>query len=743
MKGRNLLLAAPALLLAIACENPQQPDGVAVPHDPSHLISDGAHGGNPDFFFLPPMVSNPQNDPNFEVGAFNANLGPSLTVEVCELQSAPVDAQGLPVVTDCVAGQPIKKFAAGTIRLASPPDEFYQVLWHTSESTLDVAKYYRIKVLVEGASEPFGVADVDPVLNMKEFRNARTGEVIPLNDDATLPIKFRIEHGGGPALCGSAALCTSTTVTNTSSSGAQSVVVDAGGGSIAGATFPNGWLPTNGPQSVVVTIAEVNVGQPTGDGGPIVCHPGLPFQQFKGCFNYSTTPTLQPINEAGDQFAQPVTVAVCFELEGSGDPREKFAELYASGPNEPAHALQDVPDGGLLGVTTRDCSAAPVIAQSSNRLMQLASAGWRKMKGGLGQFFGVKTAYAVDLGLGGIVKGFSNISPVVPAQLSVEGPTDLGAQPAGTAYILNMMVTGSNHHADHAIQGIGGIPVTFSVASTSQGTVAPHLTAVGTVTPTSVESITRNDIETRGEASALWNLPATPGTYTLTVTGPATGGPVTLTATVNEVWNVIESGGWNAQWTRRGSTGVFDGVWVPATGAGQTIAVMDYTRVGNRVHFQRTSSSDGRLCTYDGTVAADGLSASGTETCPGITTVFAWTAMIVSPYPAPPAPTLNVLQGIWDDVPTTTNRRLELAVDGAGVVTVHGFGACVPTSCDWGTVTANTSQWDSNQTITAVFPDPVSTTINVTIVYVSATRLRVTYQFGSNQPFSDDFDLRN
>lgn len=648
MKGRKLLLAAPALLLAIACENPQQPDGLAAPHDPSHLISDGAHGGNPDFFFLPPMVSSPQNDPNFEAGAFNAKLAPSLTVEVCELQSAPVNAQGLPVVTDCVAGPPIKKFAAGTVRLASPPDEFYQVLWHTSESTLDVSKYYRIKVMVEGGSEPFGVADVDPVLNMKEFRNARTGEVIPLNDDATLPIKFRIEHGGGPALCGTAALCTSTTVTNTSSSGAQSVVVDAGGGSIAGATFPNGWLPSGDqcpstgpcPQSVVVTIAEVNVGQPTGEGGPIVCHPGLPFQQFKGCFNYSTTPTLQQINEAGDQFAQPVTVAVCFELEGTGDPREKFAELYASGPNEPAHALEDVPDGGLLGVTTRDCSAAPVIAQSSNRLVQLASAGWRKMKGGLGQFFGVKTAYAVDLGLGGIVKGFSNIGPVVPAQLSVEGPTDLGTQPGGTAYILNVMVTGSNHHADHAIQGVGGIPVTFSVASTSQGTVAPHLTAVGTVTPTSVESITRNDIETRGEASALWNLPQQPGTYTLTVTGPTTGGPVTFTATVN-------------------------------------------------------------------------------------------------------APSLSVLQGIWDDVPTTTNRRLEIAVDGAGVVTVHGFGACVPTACDWGTVTANTSQWDSNQTITAVFPDPVSTTINVTIVYVSATRLRVTYQFGSNQPFSDDFDLRN
>jgi len=63
--------------------------------DPSKMISDGAHGGNPDFFFLPPMVPNPVNNPNFEQGKFNATLGPSLTVEICELQGPPVNAQGL------------------------------------------------------------------------------------------------------------------------------------------------------------------------------------------------------------------------------------------------------------------------------------------------------------------------------------------------------------------------------------------------------------------------------------------------------------------------------------------------------------------------------------------------------------------------------------------------------------------------------------------------------------------------
>lgn len=649
MKGRNLLVAVPALLLAIACENPQQPDRPAAPNDPSKVINDGTRvGGNPDFFFLPPMVKNPSSNSNFERGKFNNALQPSLTVEICELVpepggALPTDATACKNETVTPHTAPLKTFGPGTIRQVGlprnqsgwwttqnlPDEGFYYVLWDTRESNLDVTKYYRIKVLVAGI--PLGYADVDPMSNMREWHNVRTDDVIALVDDSKLPIPFRVERG---ALC-NGGLCNSATITNNSPTGTQSVVVDGGGGSIAGATFPNGWLPADGPQSVVVTITEVNVGAPSGgEGGPIVCHPGLPFQQFRGCFNYTTTPALDPINEAGDQFAQPVTVAVCFELEGTGDPREKFAELYASGPDEPPHALEDVPDGGLLGVTTRDCSEQPVIAQSSNRLMQLASAGWRKMKGGLGQLFGVKTAYAVDLGLGGIIKGFSNISPVLPAQLEVEGPTDLGTQPAGTQYILNVMVTGSNHHADHVTQGIGGVPVTFSVASTSQGTVAPHLTGVGTVTPTLVESITRNDVETRGEASAIWNLPEAPGTYTLTVTAPGTGSPATFTATV-----------------------------------------------------------------------------------PGLS--------------------VNVLVGTWDA--TTSNRMLVIDTT-AGNVTVNAFGACSPDPCDWGTTTAETTNWDSQQTITATFEDAIAVrTLNITRVSANLVRVHFHFDYFDGRP-DQDFD---
>ncbi|HJQ53490.1 MAG TPA: hypothetical protein VJ825_06575, partial [Gemmatimonadaceae bacterium] len=217
MKARLLPLATIALVMA--CSDNRSTSGPTAPDGSSKMISDGAHGGNPDFFFLPPMVADPSKDPNYEAGQFNSTIGPSLSVEICQLSTSPVDAAGQPVVTDCAVGVPlVKKFPAGTVSLQNPPDGFYQVVWNAGASNLDVTMFYRIKVLAEGSSTPFGVADIDAVSNMKELRNARTGETIPLNENSSLPIKFRIEHAGGRALCGSIALCTSTVVTNNNAS---------------------------------------------------------------------------------------------------------------------------------------------------------------------------------------------------------------------------------------------------------------------------------------------------------------------------------------------------------------------------------------------------------------------------------------------------------------------------------------------------------------------------------------------
>ena len=78
-------------------------------------------------------------------------------------------------------------------------------------------------------------------------------------------------------------------------------------------------------------------------------------------------------------------------------------------------------------------------------------------------------------------------------------------------------------------------------------------------------------------------------------------------------WNVQE-GSWNAVWTRRGNSNVFDGRW---TQSGQTpvTAVLTISLQGNNVRVQRRNSSDGNNCEYRGTLSSNGRTASGQFTC--------------------------------------------------------------------------------------------------------------------------------
>lgn len=555
MKGRRLFALA-ALALAFGCRDgkvPTAPEQRAVPTDPSEIISDGAHnGGNPDFFFMPPMVPLPIGNANFELGKFNNTLKGSLKIDICELNAEPNN--GLPkAATGCA--RTVKTFAPGSVNVVNlplrqngwwnlfnlPPDGFYYALWDTRQSNLNVTKYYRIKVYIAGSPDVLlGIADVDPIANLFQWKYTLTNEVIQLIDDVQLPIVFRVEKGGGPALCGAGAVCNSVTVTNNSAAGFQTVTVDGGSGAVAGAKFPNGWLPAGGPQSVVVTISSVNTGSsnPATGTETTPCHANLPLQQFRGCFNFTTTPRLASTNDAGDQFATPVTVAVCYVLQGTGDPREKFAEMWASGPNEPPHPLEDASDVGILSPATRNCSNSIIGFNNSKGVSGFASAGWKRAKGGFDALFGVRTAYGVDLGLGGITKKFSNIGPALSARLDTVSATQITV-PNGGIVTPFVRIVGSNHHdGEHQNStGLGGLSVSFVASATTglspQGAdpgTATQLTAITNTLPINVENPTSGG----GFAAVNWNVPSTPGTYTLTATGPTINGPVTFTAVVPE-----------------------------------------------------------------------------------------------------------------------------------------------------------------------------------------------------------------
>lgn len=517
MKGRRLC-ALSALALVVACQDQRVPTAPArnAPTDPSALISDGAHCStpgvtcNPDFFFLPPMVSNPVGSSNYDPGMSNAALAPSLSVEICELSGSPVDAGGSPVAVVCVAT--VKRFPAGTVQQqGGTSDGFYQALWHTQESNLDVNKFYRIKVMVDGSSTPLGVADIDPVTNMKEFKNARTGEVIPLNDDSTLPIKFRIEKNGSP--CVGNILCKEQTVTNAGGL----VTVSGNAGALAGAFFPPGWLPPGGPQSVLVAINRVNTGSTNPDGTQAIqCHQNLPLQQFDACFKFTTFPKLGPNSTTfpGHQFQKYVTTAICYVLYNNEDTRSEWVQLWASDNGANFRKLPEFSDAGILSVDNRYCFNPPPITDNSTGFRGLASAGWRKLKGGLGQIFGVQTAYGVDLGLGGSTLDFSNISPALTTQIDSVGLVP-GESSTFTAYAK---ITGITHH-DGSSAGINGLPVTFNVAAGNGNFGSDEggpITQV--IVPTS--QFCSEGCE-NGIASVNWNVPNTPGPHTITATGPA------------------------------------------------------------------------------------------------------------------------------------------------------------------------------------------------------------------------------
>jgi alpha-tubulin suppressor-like RCC1 family protein len=139
--------------------------------------------GNQHFFFLPPMVPEPQY-----TGTSDGSVFPE--VMVCEWNG-----------TGCgpVIAQYSRESGTGSemVRYDSS-GEFYIVNWHTDRClsglcTLDPAKTYRLHV-VAGDRE-LGFADLDVVSSGSMLRNVQTDEYIGLIDGRTLPVKFRIETG--------------------------------------------------------------------------------------------------------------------------------------------------------------------------------------------------------------------------------------------------------------------------------------------------------------------------------------------------------------------------------------------------------------------------------------------------------------------------------------------------------------------------------------------------------------------
>jgi hypothetical protein len=178
-------VAALVLLLALgSCSD--IPTESPSPARPSFAIADGAHGGNPHVFFLPPLLDDPSSQ-------FSAPFDGSLDVKIVICIWRP---------TDKVCGPALVAFDqttnAGSEMVRVPEgEEYYQVNWQPDavldQNPLGTGEAYRIQVLVGNRVAAF--ADLQVVGTARELKSVSTGEFIPLLGARTLPIKVRIEEG--------------------------------------------------------------------------------------------------------------------------------------------------------------------------------------------------------------------------------------------------------------------------------------------------------------------------------------------------------------------------------------------------------------------------------------------------------------------------------------------------------------------------------------------------------------------
>ncbi len=484
---RPALLFALASLSLLSCVD-ADPAGPGFPAistaSESSTILDGANGGNPHFFFLPPLVKNPKTQ-----GELNTALLPS--VEICALREdgvgcAETQPDGLPIVFSSGTGQ-------DGVRLTG---RHYSANWQTGDYDLDAATNYRVRVFAVAGGAPLGHIDVD-ILGKGE--NAASG-LLGVKQGSTLPIRFRVEEG---ASCTFGIDCI------------EAVVGPAGGTVVTPAEFAGVEIPPGALDgSVLIIIERIDVS----------VTPCLPtdIQQAEGCYRYDTEPALSEVqlNEAGE-FNEDVLVGICLDPDVLALPEHHEYALHKYDPEQAEPNIVQLP---TAAVTFLECEGFEALAfAETNRLLHLARAGWEQVAPVV-QWFAPGRAHAVNLGFGGVVRSFSQIGwarGVALELVNEEDFDDLSGLP-GAALPIEPTVRATATHWD---------PDEFDGAPTIPGVVVTFTFTDADNNVTEVQAITNSD----GFASVPWVLGATPGVNTLAIAGATTGAVgVEVTGTLPE-----------------------------------------------------------------------------------------------------------------------------------------------------------------------------------------------------------------
>ena len=389
---RRVLLCLTLIFAMSACNGDRIGTPIGSPGSNTKLIVDGTDAdGNPDFFFLPPMVKQPGTGSPWNVGAFNPNLRP--TVVICDF--GPTTSAPLPAAS-CTAPT---SYAA----VVSITDEHYKVNWKVPTSD---TKYFRIIVKVGDVS--LGFADVESDASGASLKKVNTLDVVQLGDGRTLPIKFRIEQfalcavpGVGPCTSASADISTTPITVSTGTPSADA----SGISTSAGVTIPAQGGATPIPVTVTLaTCADLSE--------------ALRRRTVGQCISVTTRPVLEA------PLAPRATVFICevgIGAYGLTEADEAAIKMYRS-DDAGIVALQSAPackpgsPGGLLA------SATPSVR---GMFASLLHGKFRHAADEALALVTPKPLYAamfIDLGGGGFTESFSDFQFAVPSVL-IYGPT--------------------------------------------------------------------------------------------------------------------------------------------------------------------------------------------------------------------------------------------------------------------------------------------------------------------------------
>ena len=184
MFNRPRIVRALALLfvtIPAACSDTESPlspypDGTYASPAPSLSISDGAHGGNEHFYFLPPLVKRPSTP-----GTFDPTQSP--VVVICEL--------GRGICLNKVATYTMDAGPENDRIRVNEKREEYAVEWGAQR--LPVGTEYRIHVGI-GETE---LGHLDVLLTAKKQKS--TDDWVKIKAGSAVDIRFRIEEGALPS----------------------------------------------------------------------------------------------------------------------------------------------------------------------------------------------------------------------------------------------------------------------------------------------------------------------------------------------------------------------------------------------------------------------------------------------------------------------------------------------------------------------------------------------------------------